>query len=308
MLLLLITAGTFVGIMAIVFGVFYATTAQSQVAVRLQGIAAEANPVIETRQVAQGPGLAKRLLFAVGRQSLSGSGDASLTQMLSMAGYRGRNAVFIFLGVRTLLSFGPPLFIVVPRVTAGQPLGQTLYMAGGAWIAGHVMTNMWLKRTGRKRAQKIMQGLPDALDLMIVCLEAGLGLNATIARVGEERSTMDDPLGKEFSQVSAELREGRSREDALRTLGERNGVDELKSLAGLMIQSDKLGASMGKTLRSHSDLVRTKRRQRAEEIARKLPVKMLIPLALFILPPLLVVAAGPALLGLQELTKILGTG
>jgi tight adherence protein C len=196
----------------------------------------------------------------------------------------------------------------VPRITSGQPVGPTILATGATWLGGHLLCNMWLKRKGRRRATKIMHGLPDALDLMIVCLEAGLGLNATIARVGEERSSMDDPLGREFSQVTAELREGRSREDALRTLGERNGVDELKSLAGLMIQSDKLGASMGKTLRSHADLVRTKRRQRAEEIARKLPVKMLIPLALFILPPLLVVAAGPALLGLQELSKILGTG
>ena len=113
--------------------------------------------------------------------------------------------------------------------------------------------------------REITIGLPDSLDLMVVCLEAGLGLNATIARVGEERSQLIDALGEEFSFVSLELREGRSREDALRALGDRNGVEDLKSLAGLIIQSDRLGASMAKTLRSHADVLRTKRRQRAEE-------------------------------------------
>ena len=116
---------------------------------------------------------------------------------------------------------------------------------------------------------------------------------------------MEDPLGKEFSQVAFELRSGRSRADALRALGDRNGVEELKSLAGLIIQSDKLGASMGKTLRAHADLVRTKRRQRAEEAARKLPIKILFPLATMILPALFVVIVGPAFLKLQDLMKVI---
>jgi tight adherence protein C len=139
-----------------------------------------------------------------------------------------------------------------------------------------------------------------------VSLEAGLGLNATIERVAEERSAMNDPLGFEFSSVSRELREGRGREEALRALGERNGVDDLKSLSALIIQSDRLGASMAKTLRSHADVLRTKRRQRAEEEARKLPVKMLFPLAFFILPALFVVAVGPAMLRLGKLFDQIG--
>ena len=140
---------------------------------------------------------------------------------------------------------------------------------------------------------------------MVVCLEAGLGLNATIARVGEERATLNDALGDEFRQVSLEMRSGRSREDALRALGARNGSDDLKALVALMIQSDKLGASMAQTLRSHADLLRTKRRQRAEEAARKLPIKMLFPLALLILPTIFVVTAGPAFILLGDLVKII---
>jgi tight adherence protein C len=129
---------------------------------------------------------------------------------------------------------------------------------------------------------------------MVVCLEAGLGLNATIGRVGEERAAMNDPLGTEFGIVARELREGRAREDALRGLSERNGVDDLKSLTALIIQSDRLGASMAKTLRSHADVLRTKRRQRAEEHARRLPIKMLFPLGFCLLPALLLIVIGPA--------------
>jgi tight adherence protein C len=119
---------------------------------------------------------------------------------------------------------------------------------------------------------------------------------------------MRDPLGDEFNQVSLELREGRSREEALRGLGERNGVEDLRSLASLIIQSDRLGASMAKTLRAHADVLRTKRRQRAEEAARKLPIKMLFPLALGILPALLIVAIGPALIGIRELARVITKG
>src|SRR5262249_12361470 len=122
---------------------------------------------------------------------------------------------------------------------------------------------------------------------------------------GEERAALDDPLGNEFAQVAFEIRSGRSREEALRALGSRNGVEDLKALAALIIQSDKLGASMAKTLRAHADLLRVKRRQRAEEMARKLPIKVLFPLATMLLPPLFIMVAGPAFLKLKDLVKLL---
>jgi len=191
--------------------------------------------------------------------------------------------------------------VLVPAVSSGNPLGQALATAAFLWFEGHVLPNLWLKRRARARVGKITLALPDALDLMVVCLEAGLGLNATIAKVGEERSSIADILGAEFAQVALELRNGRTREDALRGLATRNGTDDLKALVALIIQSDKLGASMARTLRTHADLLRTKRRQRAEEMARKLPIKMLFPLAALILPPLFLVTTGPALLKLGEL-------
>jgi tight adherence protein C len=243
-------------------------------------------------------------LTAIGQYGL-GSDDGTLKQALSIAGFRGRNGTLLFVGARTLLSVGPALALLAVNAWSDRPLGRAILMAIGTFVYMHVLANYWLKRRGRKRIRQLTIALPDSLDLMVVCLEAGLGLNATIARVGEERSAMKDALGQEFAFVSLELREGRSREDALRALGERNGVEDLKSLAGLIIQSDRLGASMAKTLRSHADVLRTKRRQRCEEAARKLPIKMLFPLALLILPPLFVMTCGPAMLKLKDLAGFL---
>jgi len=253
----------------------------------------------------QGSQRAGRLgLLVAGIGNYAFGGDRSLSHRLSVAGYRGANATAIFLGTRTLISVGPALLMLVPAVSSGKPLGRALMTAALAGLWGHLLANLWLKRRARSRVEQITKGLPDALDLMVVCLEAGLGLNATISRVGEERSTVKDVVGDEFAQVALELRNGRTRADALRALAARNGVDDLKALVGLVIQSDKLGASMSKTLRTHAELLRTRRRQRAEEAARKLPIKVLFPLAVCILPALFIVTTGPAVLRIGNLTAI----
>jgi tight adherence protein C len=234
-----------------------------------------------------------------------GGSDSSTAAKMAMAGYRGANATRVFVGARTLLSVVPALLVLVPQIAAGRPIGKTLYLAGAVGLFGHLLANAWLNRRARGRVRQLSRSLPDALDLMVVCLEAGLGLNATIARVGHERGTMNDPLGAEFDQVALEIRGGRTREDALRALGERNGLDDLKALAALVIQSDRMGASMANTLRVHADLLRTKRRQRAEEAARKLPIRMLFPLALFILPALFIVVGGPAFLTFRTFIRMM---
>ena len=149
-------------------------------------------------------------------------------QALSVAGFRGRGGATLFVGARTVLSVGPALALLAFNVWKDRPLGKAIFLAIGLFLVMHVLVNHWLKRRGRNRMRAITIALPDSLDLMVVCLEAGLGLNATIARVGEERSAMKDALGEEFALVALELREGRSREDSLRALGERNGVEDLK--------------------------------------------------------------------------------
>ena len=300
-IVLLLTLLTF-GIVAVaIVSGYYWVSAESPVAQRLKRLVPELSA--EAKAKKKGPGLGARLLAVLGSYSFGGS-ENSLAQRLSYAGIRGPRAVVVFLGVRTLLSFGPALFVLVPRISSGQPLGYALLLAALVFAWGHVLMNLWLRFKGNRRIREIAGAAPDTLDLMVTCLEAGLGLNATIARIGEERATMADPLGREFAQVAFELRSGRTREDALRGLGDRNGVEDLKALAGLIIQSDRLGASMAQTLRAHADLLRTKRRQRAEEAARKLPIKMLFPLAFFILPSLFIVVGGPAMLRLKDLVDM----
>jgi tight adherence protein C len=300
---LLMTLLAFSVVTAIVLAGWYAATAESPIVQRLRMLGTD--PVEQPRETAvrRGPRLLARVLTAIGQYGL-GNDETSLHHSLTVAGFRSRNATMLFLGVRTLLSFGPGLLVLVGRISGGKPLGASLVLAIIAWAYGHTLVNYWLKRRTRRRIHQITIALPDCLDLMIVCLEAGLGLNATIARLGEERSLMDDALGDEFGQVAVELREGRSRDESLRALGERNGVEDLRSLVALIIQSDRLGASMARTLRAHADVLRAKRRQRAEEAARKLPVKMLFPLAVLILPPLFVATAGPAILKFRQVMHL----
>jgi tight adherence protein C len=294
-MMILVTALVFVLTLMVVLSGYLAAAGESPVEARLSRF------IPKPESVAR-PGLGRRLqaavrgvLAAVGRHGFV-TGDRTLAQTLSAAGFRATNAAALFLGVRTIVSFGPALLVLAARTVMGQALGSTLLWALVVWAFGHVVANTWLARRARRRVHQITVALPDSLDLMVVSLESGLGLNGTISRIGEERANLNDPLGREFAQAAIELRTGRSREDALRALGERNGVDDLKALAALIVQSDKLGASLARTLRVHADMLRTKRRQRAEEAARKLPIKVLFPLAMFILPALFVVATGPAFL------------
>ena len=297
---LLLASLTFMIIVGMVLSGYYLLATESDATQRLRAMVPNLATAQARRQSGPRLPVISAILSTIGQYGL-GSDDGSLRQALSVAGLRGRNGALLFVGARTLLSVGPALAILAMNTASERPLGRAVAIAIATFVWMHVLVNYWLKRRGRTRMRQITIALPDSLDLMVVCLESGLGLNATIQRVGEERSALKDSLGQEFAFVSLELREGRSREDALRALGDRNGVEDLKSLSGLIIQSDRLGASMAKTLRSHADVLRTKRRQRAEEAARKLPIKMLFPLAFLILPPLFVMTCGPAMLKLRDL-------
>jgi tight adherence protein C len=300
---ILVAAGIFATISGMLISLYYVLSYESPITQRLRLLTPETATTKRQRQKPQGT-ILRRAIGAIGQFGV-GRADGRLDQLLASAGMRSPDSVAMFLGMRTLVSFGPALLILVPRISAGLPVGSALWMSVVAWCFGFMAANLWLRRRSRKRIQTLTEALPDSLDLMVVCLESGLGLNATISRVGEERSVMDDPLGEEFGLVAFEIRSGRTREEALRALGDRNGVDDLKGLTGLIIQSDKLGASMAKTLRAHADLLRVRRRQRAEEAARKLPIKVLFPLATLLLPPLFVMIVGPAFLAFGQLVKTL---
>jgi len=150
------------------------------------------------------------------------------------------------------------------------------------------------------RKNKIFEGIPDALDLLVVCVETGMGLDAAINRVAKEIKLSNEVLSEELNILNLEIRAGKSRQDALRNLAERTGIEDIHSLVTILIQADKFGTSVAQSLRVFSDSFRTKRFQKAEEIAAKLPVKLMVPLILFVFPSLFVVILGPAAIRIYQ--------
>ena len=212
-----------------------------------------------------------------------------LQRKLVTAGVRAHEAVAVFFGIRlacALLAFA---------LTASPILFHpNLPLALGACALGYLLPSMALGRLAKRRQHRIRLGLPDALDLLVVSVEAGLGLDQAIQRVGEELAFAHPDLSEELRLINFELRAGKGRVDALRNLAERTGVDDIASLVAMLVQTDKFGTSVAQSLRVHSDTVRTKRRQRAEEAAAKTGVKMVFPLVFCIFPAIWVVTIGPA--------------
>jgi len=161
---------------------------------------------------------------------------------------------------------------------------------------GWILPKMFLEKKAKRRQEILRLALPDALDLLVVSVEAGLGLDMAIQHVARELGTSHPQLSEELSLVTLEMRAGKRRSDALRNLAERTGEAELRKLVAILIQSDRFGTSMGESLRTHSDYLRTRRRQEAEERAGKVGVKLVFPIFFFILPSMLIVAAGPGIL------------
>ncbi|MBW1991448.1 MAG: type II secretion system F family protein [Deltaproteobacteria bacterium] len=170
-------------------------------------------------------------------------------------------------------------------------------------LVGYFLPNFVLNRLVERRQRRIQEGLPDALDLLVVCVEAGQGLNAALKRVGEDLKLSNPALSHELSLVNLEINAGLEREAALRNLAERTGVEDVASLCSMLIQSDRFGTSLSRALKVHSEMLRTTRRQRLEELAAKTPVKLVFPLLLFIFPALMVVIIGPAAIRIMENLK-----
>ncbi len=219
----------------------------------------------------------------------SASEMSKLQQRLVAAGYRSNEAIIVFFGSRA--AFALLAFAVMMSPLIGRP---NLPMALAACGLGYLLPGMALGRMAKKRQHRIRLGLPDALDLLVVSVEAGLGLDQAIQRVGQELDFAHPDLSEELALINLELRAGKSRVDALRNLADRTGVDDVASLVAMLVQTDKFGTSVAQSLRVHSETVRTKRRQRAEEAAAKTGVKMVFPLVFCIFPAIWVVTIGPA--------------
>ena len=245
-------------------------------------------------------GALKKLGNAVPR---SPSEMGKLQRRLVAAGYRRNEAIAIFFGIR--IGFALLMFALFALPIAFRP---NLMLALGACGVGYVLPGMVLARKAKRRQHVIQLGLADALDLLVVSVEAGLGLDQAIQRVGDELRFAHPDLADELSLVNLELRAGKPRAEALRNLGERTDVDDVISLVTMLVQTDKFGTSVAQSLRVHSETLRTKRRQRAEEAAAKTGVKMVFPLVFCIFPAIWVVTIGPAAIKFVEVLVPLAQG
>lgn len=212
------------------------------------------------------------------------------------AGIRNSGAPFIFWGLKGALLIGGAAVFLFIRLSTLKLMNFQYTLTGLVLSAaiGFYLPDLWLHFRTRGRKRTIFEGFPDALDLLVICVEAGMGLDASLARVGEEMSLSNPPLSDELKFLNLEIRAGKTREEALRNLALRTNIDDVQHLATLLIQTDRFGTSVAKALRVYADTFRTKRFQRAEEIAAKLPVKIVFPVTVFIFPALFVVIAGPA--------------
>jgi tight adherence protein C len=222
--------------------------------------------------------------------------ESYLRSKLVMAGFRRQEALTVFFGSRIFLAILLPAFLLIARFFIQIGTLQLMLLNVALAALGFYLPLLYLNLRIKTRQRRIARALPNALDMMVVCVEAGLGLDAAVQRVGEEMEMASPELCEEFRLSSLELRAGKSRIEAFRNIGNRTGVDDMKSLTALLVQTDRFGTSVANALRVHADSMRTKRRQRLEEMAAKTSVKLVFPLVLFIFPAILVVVVGPAIL------------
>jgi tight adherence protein C len=243
---------------------------------------------------------------ALGQRAPAGDALIDYTKLRPVflkAGVRRENAPSVYWGAKLFLAFVPPLVLFLYRVmlpvfpiSTAQMVALLTLMA----IAGFYFPDIWLRFKISRRKEVILKAFPDALDLLVVCVEAGMGLDSAITRVANEIKMNYKVLSDELRLYNLELRAGKLRKDALKNLAMRTDLDEVNNLVTLLIQTDKFGTSVAQALTVYSDTMRTQRYQRAEEMAAKIPVKLIFPLILFIFPSLFVVILGPAVINIYK--------
>ena len=315
--LLLISALVFLGILIIGWGIYAFMQSKQKMSdwnVRAQG--QSLSQKTSQNKDDQKSGVKEyglKLLEKLG-QANKPKDKASTSQLKSLliaAGYRTAQAPVVFMGSRVFFAAMFGLAFLIFGSEAAQEKDPMMFPAFliGSMFAGYYGPQMWLRNMITKRKERLVNGFPDALDLMVVCVEAGLGLDQAMNRVGIEVKQGHPDLGEEFILLNLELRAGLSREQALRNLVNRTDLEDIRSLVALLIQTDRFGTSIGLALRVHSDSMRLKRRLKAEEKGAMLPVKLMIPLILFIFPALMVVIIGPGVINLmRNLLPAMGGG
>ena len=292
MMIWAVTLGTFVAALTVCLSLFYAFTPEEPGIVRrlsrLTDVpGAEPSEVFAEKQKER----VREALVSIGKWLPSK--NASRAQlMLVRAGYRRPTAVLVVRGLKVVL----PIALLAMVYSTGFYRYNPFLILGGALLAGVLLPEVWILSRVSARQDRIRRGLPDALDLLVICVEAGLGIDQALLRVSQELSVVHRELSEELQLVNLEMRVGKTRIDALRELARRTGVDDVKALVAMLAQTERFGTSIAQSLRVHSDDLRTRRRQRAEELGAKTTVKMVPPLVLFIFPALMVVILGPAIL------------
>ncbi|MGH9904746.1 MAG: type II secretion system F family protein [Pyrinomonadaceae bacterium] len=304
-MLLIITISTFVCISLAMMGAYWLLyRPQSAATERLKRLGARATgPTTgptSLEKESQGD-LAERLASPVSRIIPQSASEArKLQKQLMQAGFRSASAPVIFRAIQFFALAGFPAMVALACAVFARPLNSAVLFILFAFVMGFFLPRYALKRRIRSRQQLVRWGLADALDLMVISIEAGLGLNAAMIRVSSELKEVHPDISDEFEMANLEIRVGRDRDEALRNLAERTGVDDLRSLVAMLIQTDKFGTSIARAIRVFSDSLRTKRRQRAEQAAQKAAVKLLFPLACFLFPTLFIALLGPAALQLID--------
>jgi tight adherence protein C len=305
-MLLIITISTFICISLGMLGVYWlmyrpqsaATERLKRLGERTAGPINSSLSLEDDRSAAE---LAQRLASPLSKLLPPSAAEArKLQKQLMTAGFRSPGAPIVYRAIQLAMLAGMPGLVALGCAFTARPLGSAVLFILFAFVIGFFLPRYALKRMIRSRQQLVRWGLADALDLMVISIEAGLGLNAAMVKVSTELKDVHPDISEEFEMANLEMRVGRDREEALRNLAERTGVEDLRSLVAMLIQTDKFGTSITRAIRAFSDSLRTKRRQRAEQAAQKAAVKLLFPLACFLFPTLFIALLGPAALQLID--------
>jgi tight adherence protein C len=291
-----ITAATFLGTVAILAALFYAFAPNELgIGQRLSRLANVSAPAYDTRFADRQKERVRDTLAGLGKLM---PGDPAMTPrgqiLMVRAGYRSQQAVLAMRGLKLAV---PVILVILVFATGFYRLNPYLFPVLAA-IVGYLLPEAWLVWRVHARQHRLRRALPDCLDLLVICVEAGLGLDQALMKVAQEMRVTHRELSDELQLVNLEMRIGKGRIDALRELARRTGLEDIKSLVAMLIQTERFGTSVAQSLRVYSDDLRIRRRQRAEEMSAKTTVKMVPPLVFFIFPALMVVILGPAVITL----------
>jgi tight adherence protein C len=296
---LLLSIILFLMVMSLIAGVGYRLYYKPGKFMRQLGapVISDAQRMALTSSEAPAPGSVVTFLQDLGSKIPSSEAEvATLKAELIRAGFRSDTAAPVFYGIRIVSTLALLVgALVLEARMPSNPMLKVMLMVFGC-AAGWILPRFFLEKRMKKRQEIIRLSLPDALDLLVVSIEAGLGLDQAIQHVAKELQSTHPELSEDLGLITLEMRAGKRRSDALKNFAERTGEDEVRKLVAILVQNDRFGTSMGESLRTHSDFMRTRRRQEAEERAGKVGVKLVFPIFFFILPSMLIVAAGPGLL------------